>query len=532
MVSSRLFVAALGVLFTLDTAFAQESTLRKTIDAEIQAVWKREKVKPAPKCDDTTFLRRVFLDLVGVVPTLEETKKFLDEKAADKREKLVDQLLADPRFAKHQAEVWDLVFFGRHPGNIDGTRKRLFFVDWLTQQFAKNVPYNQWAKEILRAEQEGSEMFYVQYRNQPEEATVGISKVFLGTQLQCAQCHDHPFEKWTQRDFFGMAGFFVRLVVVDAGAQGQNKKFRIGEKSTGEVHFVGSVKDQKPGQKGEPVKPRFLGGDELAEPVMAKGFKEPEFKSGKPLIKPTFSRKEKIVDWITAPNNPYFARAVTNRVWAQFMGRGLVQPVDDLSERNTPSHPALLDAMTEFLKAEKFDLKKLIRTLVLSETYQLASTGENTEALPSWFERARVRPLSAEELMASFRTATKFPADGFKGSGEPTEYFLRYFGEPTDGQGTFQGGLAEHLFLNNSPQIRGFAQSRKGNLTESLLQSKVPVEEKVETLFLTVLNRRPSQVERNRFVKHLQSGDAKMAATLMEEAVWVLISCAEFRFNH
>src|SRR5262249_40914393 len=206
----------------------------------------------APRASDTTCLRRVYLDLVGTVPSYEETTAFLKDTDPKKREKLIDNLLDDPRFAAQQAHVWDLVLFGRHPGNIDATRKRDGFKKWLTDQFAKNEPYDRVVRNLLLAEQEGSELFYVQYRNQPEEATVAVTRIFLGTQLQCARCHDHPFEDWSQRDFYGMAGFFVRLVVVENG-----KKYKIGEKSTGDVLFAGSVKELKPGQKGVPVKPKF-----------------------------------------------------------------------------------------------------------------------------------------------------------------------------------------------------------------------------------------------------------------------------------
>jgi hypothetical protein len=209
-----------------------------------------------------------------------------------------------------------------------------------------------------------------------------------------------------------------------------------------------------------------------------------------------------------------------------------VQPIDDLSEKNAPSHPALLQALARHLLATNFDLKGLIRELVNSETYQLANTGANGDALPSWFERARVRPLSAEELLASLRVATGFPVDGFKNSGDPMPYLLRYFGEPTDGQGNFQGGLAEHLFLNNSPQIRLMVQPRKGNLADTLLATKAPWEEKVERLFLSVLQRMPSATERQRFVQHLSSGNAQTAPALVEDAVWALLASSEFRFNH
>jgi hypothetical protein len=509
-------------------AQAVDKPLRQVIDAEIKVAWQKEKISPASRSGDTTFLRRIFLDLVGVIPTYEETAAFLKDTDAKKREKLIDKLLADPRFAVQQAQLWDLVLFGRNPAGYEDTRKRPGFKKWLTDQWAKNEPYDRWVRKLLLAEEEGSELYYVQFRNQPEEATVAITRTFLGTQLQCARCHDHPFEARTQREFFGMAGFFVRLVVQDGGGK---RKYRIGEKSTGDVLFTGSVKEQKPGQKGVPVKPKFLGGKELEEPPVPKGFKEPVVKGKGDLPKPLFSRKEKLVDWLTAAENPYLAKAVANRVWAQYMGRGLVHPVDDLGEKNKPSHPELLRALTEDIVARKFDLKGFIRELVNNETYQLADTGPIKDALPAWFERARVRPLSAEELLASLGVAAGLGPEWSKKRGDTLEYFIRYFGQPTDGQGDFQGSVFEHLFLNNSDNIRIAVRPQKGNLADWLLTAKVPVEEKVDRLFLSVLSRPPSASERQRFVQHL-SGDAKMRQELVEEAIWVLMSCAEFRFNH
>jgi hypothetical protein len=542
MQTKSLFTFFLGSLFALlpGWAQAQDKLLRQTIDTEIKAGWAKNKITPAGPAKDTVFLRRIFLDLVGVIPTYEETTAFLKDNDPKKREKLIDKLLADPRFASQQAHVWDLVLFGRRPQNLEATRKRDNFKDWLTTQFAKNVPYDQLVKKLLLAEEDGSELYYVQYRNAPEELTTAVTRNFMGTQLQCARCHDHPFDTWTQKDFYGMAGFFVRLVVVDgSGAEGK-KKYKIGEKSTGEVLFTGSVKEQKPGQKGEPVKPKFLGAAELAEPPTPKDFKEPVVKGTVP-PKPSFSRKEKLVAWLTTPENPYFARAVANRVWGQFMGRGIVHPIDDLGDKNGPSHPELLNTLTADILARKFDLKGFIRELVNSNTYQLADTslplspggkgqGEGELALPTWFERARVRPLSAEELMASLKSATQSDNAILKNNaGE--EYFLRYFGEPNDGQGHFQGSLAEHLFLNNAFHIRGMCQQKKGNLADLLLSSKAPMEERVDRLFLSVLSRPPHAEERQRFVQHLTS-DAKSAPALVEEAIWVLLSCSEFRFNH
>jgi hypothetical protein len=532
MPARRTFAWTLFTALVVSGALVRaDDSLTRKIDADIKAAWEREKIKPAARSSDTEFLRRIYLDLVGVIPSYDETKKFLADSAADKRVKLIDALLADKRFSAAQADVWDLVLFGRHPQNIDATRKRDGFKAWLAERIEKGDSLDVITRKLLLAEEDGSEMFLVQYRNAPEEATVAVSRVFLGTQLQCARCHDHPFASWTQRDFYGMTGFFVRVVVADGGGSANMKKFKIGEKSVGEVLFTGAVKDQKPGQKGEPVRPRFLGGDVLDEPAAPKDAKKEDIKEGKLPPKPAFSRKEKIAEWVTKADNPYFARAMANRLWSQFMGRGFVNPVDDLGGKTEPTHPELLDALAKHLKETKFDLKNIIRALVLSDAYQLSSVGPSKDAAPEWYERARVRPLAAEELWTSFMIAAQMPADAFKTTGEPNTYVVRTFGEPTDGIGHFQGSLAEHLFLNNAQYLRQMAQTRKGNLAESILAMKTPPEEKVDRMFLSILSRPPSDAERKRFVDHL-AGDAKVTPTLVEEAIWTLMSCSEFRFNH
>ncbi len=514
-------------------ARAADAPLRQVVDVQVRAAWKQEKLKPAAKADDATFLRRVQLDLLGTIPTHDEARAFLDDPDSWKRDKLIVRLLDDPRFAAHQTTLWDLTLFGRQPPNPDTTRNRTAFREWLTAKFAKNEPLDRWVRALLLAEEEGSELFYAAYSNKPEDLTEAFSRIFLGTQLQCARCHDHPYTDLKQRDFYGMAGFFVRLVVMDQGSSGsgekQMKKFKIGEKGSGDVLFAGNMKDAKPGKKGEPVKPAFLRGGALEEPPVPAGFKEPEFKSGtKSLPKPEFSRKEKLAEWATAPANPFFARAAVNRVWGQLMGRGIVHPVDDFEADNKPALPALLDALTQQFVAHQFDLKWLIGELVRSETYQLASSGPAKEALPKFYERARLRPLSAEEIVAALKTAGGDPA--MKSDGVTGDYFTRYFGEPTNGQGEFQGRLSEHLFLNNSDNVRAFLRRKKGNLADSILLSTEPWEARVDRLFLAVLTRLPSTAERGKFVTYLQS-DPK-PEPLVEEALWVLVNLSEFRFNH
>jgi len=250
-------------ILSASTVGAESRPLRQVIDSEIQATWKKHKVTAVGLADDATFLRRLHLDLVGTIPTAEEAQAFLADTDASKRSKLIERLLADPRFATHQADVWDLAMFGRNPPNGDATRKRDSFKSWLAGRIAKDEPYDRWVKDILLAEQPGSELFLVQFRSNPESAAEGVSRIFLGTQLQCARCHDHPYENWTQREFYGMAGFFVRLVVVDGGGARGARRFTIAEKSTGDVLFSGSAKEQRPGRRGDPVKPKFLGGAEL-----------------------------------------------------------------------------------------------------------------------------------------------------------------------------------------------------------------------------------------------------------------------------
>lgn len=516
-------------------AWPQEKPLRQVIDDHVRAAWQREKVTPAGRADDAAFLRRVTLDLAGTIPTHDEVRQFLSDTDPKKREKWIDRLLDDPRCAAQQAAVWDLVFFGRNPPDPDVTQRREVFRKWLTEQFAKNAPYGRWVSELLLGEgniqEKGPPMFYVQFRSRPEEMAVAVSRIFLGTQLQCARCHDHPFDRWKQLDFYGLAGFFARLTFIEASAAGR-RSYLVAEKSTGEVMFSGPAAEQKPGQKGTPVPPRFLGGAVLEEPPLPAGFKEPDLKGIKAPPKPVFSRVEKLAGWVTEPRNPYFARAAVNRVWAQFLGRGLVHPVDDLGEANQPSHPELLDALAERFRAQQFDLKGLIRELVNSDAYQLAGGGDSKDALPRWFERARVRPLSAEEIVAAMRMATGYDTaqkDAKLPSGAE-EYFRRYFGEPANGRGDFQASLQEHLFVNNSGQVRQMIQPRKGNLADALLTSKVSSEEKVDRLFVTVLGRPPRPEEQKRFVAHLTSAGKPEA--LVEEAIWVLLSSSEFRFNH
>jgi len=521
-----------------------EPLLRDVIDARVGEAWQREKIQPSGPAGDGEFLRRVYLDLTGTIPDYETAASFLDDGDRQKREKLIDRLLDSPQFARQQTDFWDMLLFGRDPAD-SRARKRDGFLRWMRQQFAENKPLDEIFRQMLLARgntvEQGAPMYLMQYVGKPEDATVALSQILLGVQLQCARCHDHPYESWTQLDFYGMASFLSRLELVGLGKKEGESAYAIGEKSTGDLLFTGPAAEQEPGKKGEPVGPKFLlASAELQEPELPEDFEEPRrFPSGKMPPEPRFSRKDKLAEWVTGADNPFFARAMVNRTWAQYLGRGLVHPVDNMSPSNGPSHPELLATMTEQFVAHKFDLKWLVREICNSQVYQLSSSGPVEEAMPRWFQRARVRPLSAEELAQAWRVATRF-LEAKQAAGEKIReddrfygltsgYMLNFFGQPTDGVGNFQGGLHEHLYLTNG-QLWQLITQGEGGLHHAISNSEAPWPARVERLFVSVLSRRPSPEERDELVRFITA--AERTDERLKEAIWALMTCSEFRFNH
>ena len=546
--SSRRASASLLIGYLLTAALllagggvdAAEGALSATIDREIKAVWTHEKVTPPTRSSDAVFLRRIYIDLVGMIPGYEETAAFLADTDPQKRAKLIDKLLADPRYGRQQAQVFDLGMLTRDHKVVDGTvghRTRGRFREWLAKQFAANEPYDRIAAKILQAEEDGSQLYFAVYAN-TDEMVAAVSRFFLGTQIQCAQCHNHPFETWTQKDYHGMAGFFARTVSMEVPGKPEitnqkGKQYLVGEKTVGEALFSLEEIDPKTKKKKTiPIQPKFLKGDELKEPEPPKDYVEPKLKPGELPPKPAFSRRQKFIEWMIGKDNPFFAKAAANRVWAQFMGRGFVHPVDDFGSASTPSHPGLLKAIETEWVTHKFDLKWLIREIVNSDAYQAADLGDVKDALPKFFERAPVRPLSVEELTASLQIAMGLGGEAALRA-EPNKDILQYLGKPTDGQGRFQGSLTEHLFFHNGEGFRGMCRPGKGNLAEQLLKGTEDWGKKVERMFLSILSRPPAAEEREQFVQYLgaDGNDPKLAAQRIEDAMWVLVSSSEFRFN-
>ena len=539
----QLMALILVILFSAPSSAPAEDLLRNVIDHHLKDAWKANGVTPAGPSSDAEFLRRSYLDLLGIIPSYTEAIAFLDDTSPDKRQALISRLLANPRYGLHQSDIWDMVYFGRNPPGF-GTRDRAQFQNWLSEQFNNNVPYNTWANRLLRAEgntiDDGPPMFYLQYKNGPEDAAEAVTQKFLGIQVQCARCHDHPFDKWSQLDFHGTAAFFSRLQVVSVGKKEKQTAYAIGETNLGDLLFTGPVQEDRVGKKGEVVKPKFLGGDPLEEPSLPPNFKEERrFPSGKVPPQPQFSRKDALANWITSPGNPYFSRAAANRIWAQFMGKGIVHPVDNLCDDNPPSHPDLLDALTQALIDHNFDLKWFIGEIMNSKAYQLTASSPVTAAKPRWYERPQYRPLSAEELFESWVLASGYdkvlaatnqkPESRLRIRGITWDYLRNAFGEPNDGAGDFQGGLHEHLYLNNG-QVRQLISDRPGGLHATLAKLDSPWEERVERLFLQTLTRRPRSEERAKFVAFLDTEDDLRGR--LHDAIWTLLTCSEFRFNH
>jgi hypothetical protein len=436
--------------------------------------------------------------------------------------------------------VFDLGMLTRDHKLVDGTvghRTRGRFREWLARQFETNEPYDRIAAKILQAEEDGSQLYFAVYAN-TDEMVAAVSRFFLGTQIQCAKCHDHPYETWTQKDYHGMAGFFARTVSMEVPGKPEvtnqkGKQYLVGEKEVGDALFSLEEIDPKTKKKKTiPIKPKFLKGDELKEPETPQDYVEPKLKPNELPPKPAFSRRQKFVEWMIGKDNPFFAKAAANRVWAQFMGRGFVHPVDDFTSANTPSHPELLKAIETEWVAHKFDIKWLIREIVNSHAYQAAELGDVKDALPKFFERAPVRPMSVEELTSSLQIAMGLGVEAALKT-EPNQQMLQHLGKPTDGQGRFQGSLTEHLFFHNGDGFRGMCKPGKGNLAEQLLKGTEDWSKKVERMFLSVLSRPPAAEERERFIQYLgaDGNDPKLAAQRIEDAMWVLVSSSEFRFN-
>jgi hypothetical protein len=487
------------------------------IDEPALARWKRLGIVPSELCTDGEFIRRVFLDLCGKLPAPTEVRAFLTDAGPTKRARLIDRCLEDKDYPAYFAMRWGTIL---RNSQLAGSEQAAYaFHDWLRDMISRNRPYDEFVRGIVAAAGEWPEApavnWYWQMRDdQLHQPVADTAQVFLGLQLQCAKCHHHPYERWSQDDYYGLAGFFARL----------------GRKSFGEPPPYYSARtrttEETNPRTGQPIVPKLLDG-----PVLD--------------IPPEEDPRQKLVDWMARPDNPFFAKALCNRMWGHLLGRGLVDPVDDLRETNPPSNPELLDALAKDFIAHRFDIKHLLRTICNSRTYQLSSVPNafnqhDRQNHTRYYGKRLIAEvfLDAVDQVCLTRThfhkmsrqarAVELPHEGF-GS-----YFLDVFDRPPRSSAcecarSTGASLPQVLHLVNSSDIEDKIASDRGRVAR-FVQSKMPLEKAVEELYLAALARYPDAGELRKALLYLtQQRDHRRG---LEDLVWALLNTREFMFNH
>ena len=549
--------------------------LHPQIDALIDASLAASGTPTAGPASDSEFVRRISLDLIGRVPSVEETREFLADAAAnsDARTQLIDRLLARPEHVRRMQYVLDEMIMERRVG---GNVPDVEWQAWLRQAVADNRSWSWIANEILSADGAETEKrppakFYLDRDFASEVVTRDVGRIFLGVDLECAQCHDHPnIDGYLQRHYYGINAFLSRsYVFTDA----KSKKKMLGEKAEGEVKFTSVFTSEEGG-----TAPRLLDLPPIADPEGTAGeyVAKPD-KTTRGV--PKYSRRQQLAEQMTAPENLDFRRNIANRIWALMAGRGLVEPLDVRHADNPAAHPELLNLLAEGLRDSGDDLRWLIREIALSNAYQRSSSPIEVEASDAAdslvvqasldesaetsdegnseppaaadFHVARIKPLSPEQLAWSVmqvlgvtdRTLAAKQAEQAKKAGDPVwqeqvlrealkanvdQFALQFAGQ--GGQKTgFDATANQALFLINGPLVQGWLEPTGGSLTERLLKIDDNVQ-LTDELFLSVLGRQPDSQEAADFQSVLGEADDRTQA--VKDLIWALLASAEFRFNH
>ena len=507
----------------------QEPEAKHPIDRRVLAKLRQLRMTPSDLCSDTAFVRRAYLDLHGVIPSAAEARQFVHSQDSNKRLHLIEKLLSESSFADFWALKWgDLL---RNEEKALDRRGVARFHRWIRQSLLENKPLDQFAYEILSARgstyRNPAANFYRTNRT-PIKRAETAAQVFLGARLQCAQCHNHPFDRWTQDDYYNWATLFARVdykIIENRRRDSNDKNQFIGEqvvyvKSSGEV--------KNPGRKANAT-PRFLGDAES--------------------INLEADRLEALASWVTDPNNPRFARVQVNRIWFHLLGRGLVDPVDDFRDTNLPSHPALLEDLTKFFVESSFDLKKLIRHIMLSETYQRSSESNETNADDEInYGHQSVRRFTAEQLADSLSLAVGAPLEfngyplGLRAAQIPgvrpsrnvkaADRFLSTFGKPkrllaSEVERTDTSNMGQAFELMSGPLVSE-ALRTKGNRLDQLRETDLI--EAIQDLYWASISRAPSAKELEALRSHVQSAADRRQA--LEDVFWSLLNAKEFTLRY
>ena len=491
-----------------DAATAARMALR--IDAMLQERWQTAGIMPAPRSSDSEFLRRVTLDLTGRLPEAWQTRQFLADPADDKRARWIDALVHSPRFSAHMASVWRRILVPRSI-EPDQVPYAVGLESWLRRQFAARVRFDNLVADLLTAQGDGTTgpaLYYASLEAKPEKLAASTAAIFLGLQIQCAECHDHPFDHWKQRDFWGYAAFFAQLKRPNGSAPFGG--FAIEDRESGEVTLPGT--DQV-------VPPRFPTG-ELAPPD---GYG---------------SRRARLAIWMASRDNPYLPRAAVNWAWFLLFGRGLVHPVDDHGPHNPPSHPEILDALTDYFIDMGFDWTLLVQTLAMTEAYQLSSA-TSTATPPELFARHLPQTLPAETFYDILvqATAVGLPsrpsssgAARFLNDPARQDFVMRMQAANSREPTHYEAGLPQALLLMNGPLIEQAVSPDNGPLLRALAAPFLSDEQRLEIIYLATLCRYPNSQERSIFAEQLKETDA--ASLALADVLWAIVNSSEFRMNN
>ena len=482
---------------------------------------------PSAACSDGEFIRRATLDAAGVLPTPAETQSFVGDIATDKRQKLIDHLLARPEFTDYWAYKWSDLFLVS--SKKLGPAAMKVFYDYLRKSVADNKPWNQLAREILTPSgsnlDNGAANYYVMHKD-PIDLTETTTQAFLGMPLMCAHCHNHPPEKWTQRDYYQMANLFSRV------------RLKSGDRA-GEVLVLASAEGNlNLPRLGAPLPPRPLDGEETA-------------------LDDPADRRQKLADWLTSPANPYFAKALVNRVWRSFMGRGLVESEDDVRLTNPPSNQELLDALASDFIKNGYDVRHLIRTILSSAAYQRTSTpaGNNVKD-DRYYSRYIVRRLPAEVILDGLSQVTGVPTEfaGYpKGTralqlpdSQVASYFLTAFGRPERERTCAcerqqEPNVAQALHLTNGDTINMKLRA-SGGLIDRLLKAEATDDQVLNEVYMAAFCRLPADTERSKAKAILKENNGpdrgnpfrtpEARRAVLEDLCWAVLTDREFLFNH
>jgi hypothetical protein len=535
--SSQIAVARVVAPFPHDVPAAAYAAAPRAnlIDDLNLAQLERLHLEPSPPCDEATFLRRAYLDTIGRLPTPEEVHGYLADRSPRRKERLVDLLLARPEYVDYWTYKWSDVLL------VSGAKLRPAAVNayaqWIRDRVAENTPWDRLAREVVTARgaslENGATNYFAVHQD-PETLAENVSQAFLSLSISCAKCHNHPLEKWTNDQYYAFANLFARV-----RAKGWGGDARSGDGSR--TLYVETRGDLLQPKTGRPQPPAPLDGASL--PLDDVG-----------------DRREPLARWLTAPENPYFTRAIVNRVWANFFGLGLVEPVDDLRTSNPASSEPLLDALCRFTVEQGYDLKRLMRLILLSETYGRASTPLPENAADRrWFARAYPKRLMAEVLSDAIADVTgvrdRYTAIQLSdGSTEKVEgydadtralelkdsavqnYFLATFGRndreiTCECERSNQPSLVQVLHLANGSTLNDKLASKEGRVTRILASDPKPAE-LVEQAWVLALSRKPTDAERKPFEEMLAKAEAGERRAIVEDMYWSLLTSREFLFRH